>query len=872
MKRILFLFVFISFSSVFASGELTITNSPECESSGVCNYNYALPSWFSINTSYPNDYDIIINVKDPDDNWHGYWETLTQCLNDGKCTAVSGGSVAFSYTHPESGSVYVNIQVEDTWYNDWTAAYMYHDVEINPYSGVNSISDQTLCDNSGLCGIKFSKDFIDELKENGTSTKDIKLNISFGNKGYFRESLNYCIVNRYCVEDTEGNLIFLKYYMLNSADGPIKTDVIHPDLGTIHLEDLASDYQPNLPDQSYKLKFSPQSYTEDGELKHIGPLFLMNNILLLAERDSRSFFDMRTEGFEMDILPGIWFIFADVPVGYSIKDTGWVGDGAAITSVVTQNELKAILPDQIKDYVENFLNLSESEKNFVNISIDYCVSNDPAVNFYDCLIGFLPIAQQKGIPIDEASIRMMRNYEPSKFFAIYKVEVEDNGIGSTHTAELGYESMMPEIFTNASDDTLWGKSEYDLFKNILPQIAVSTIKLCADIGDDGSDDDVFIQFNDTLDGGHTQIAYLDTAKDDWSSNRKECFFINPEVVGVEKVEDIHYLKLAKYPFDISTGEPKTNPGNDMLEIDHLELYVNEEIIYESSANMNYLISDINDDPEANGPQYYMSFDDNAREMFPENFRNYKTKSNETYSVDGEVINIYKSVTPDSFISMDYIKQTIEGVVGSISQTDEAFYDDIPVVGNVHFTMETGEDDVELEYVSEDYYKVKFGLTHKREYLPDLDIYVNADLKIYHVPDDGVVFHQVKLGNFSVTGDRTITNIQNVFRTLLVWANISSLGFALYSEDFWEWNEMAFDDIVGSIDMEEQKLIDGVSEKIMENVSFSEEGMTIVYTDRVRAYQKSLNLLFTCMDKEFYGNAACLGEYPKIVDALKEFLD
>jgi len=45
-------------------------------------------------------------VKDPAGDWHGYWETLTQCINDGKCTNVSSGNIDFSYTHPDDGNPY----------------------------------------------------------------------------------------------------------------------------------------------------------------------------------------------------------------------------------------------------------------------------------------------------------------------------------------------------------------------------------------------------------------------------------------------------------------------------------------------------------------------------------------------------------------------------------------------------------------------------------------------------------------------------------------------------------------------------------------------------------------------------------------------
>ena len=46
------------------------------------------------------------------------------------CTAIASDHVNFTYTHPDSGAVVVNMQVEDYWGGDYAASTFYHDVEL----------------------------------------------------------------------------------------------------------------------------------------------------------------------------------------------------------------------------------------------------------------------------------------------------------------------------------------------------------------------------------------------------------------------------------------------------------------------------------------------------------------------------------------------------------------------------------------------------------------------------------------------------------------------------------------------------------------------------------------------------------------------
>ena len=885
MKSRLFGFIFIifAFSFMFASGQLTITNESECLSTGECHYNYTLPSWFSIDAGYSDDYDVIINVKDPAGDWHGYWETLTQCISDGKCTNVSSGNIDFSYTHPEDGNVYVNIQVDDTWYNDWTAAYMYHDVAIDPYLGVISIGDETFCNDYGLCGITFSNDFIDGLTADGTSTKDIILDIRFGSKGRFKESLNYCIVNKYCKEDDDGNLVFWKYYMLDSFTGEISTTVFHPTLGEIPLQVLPVDVDIDIGDIEYTLKLSPQSYiNDDGEDDHIGPLFLMNNLLMLADSDNRPLLDMRVSGYEKRVTPsdatianGSWFIYADVPIGYQIKtassginlsnaDSGWTGPNSSAISVVTVEEFEIIFPEHVKSYIVSLGFYSAEEITLINGAIDNCVGG--AENIYVCLGGLA-----NSIGLNGGAITGLQDYKPTTFFAIYKIEIPDTPGGLVLEAELEYKSSMPELFEEESGDEIWGKSEYSLFKSVLSVVSIGSVQLCVTIGDDGSDDQIYVQFTDELDDdGHTQIFYLDTANNDWSKNQRECFFINIDDVGLEKkaIKDIEYIKLAKYPFDISTSEPKSNPGNDLVEIDKIELFVNGQRIFESVDNMNFLMSDPDNDPESHGPECSFLISESMRIMYPDLFKDYILTASETKNVKDEIINIYRAITAKDFYSTDYIKQNLESAIGNMSLTDVNFY-----MEGYHFTLETWNDRVRVEYETEDLAEIKFGLTDGRGWKPDLDIYIAADLEIEYIDNA----YSVVLGNYVITGDRTLRNLQRLARFAAVF--LPQITYGLFSafdfiKDAGEFGAMDFDEtfkeMAGKID--EEVFLDKMSDAIVSDMVFASggtsEGIALTYTNQTLAYMDLQNLFFTCLDNEIYGNSSCFSTYPKTIEAIQ----
>ena len=117
--------------NLFASVDsITILNGSECKQTGVCQYRMQFSSWFSINPSYPEDYDYYKNIKDPQNNWYSTNGTLLDCMSSSVCTAIASDHVDFNYTHPDSGDVVVNMQVEDYWGGDYAAATLYHSVEL----------------------------------------------------------------------------------------------------------------------------------------------------------------------------------------------------------------------------------------------------------------------------------------------------------------------------------------------------------------------------------------------------------------------------------------------------------------------------------------------------------------------------------------------------------------------------------------------------------------------------------------------------------------------------------------------------------------------------------------------------------------------
>ncbi|MCK5807588.1 hypothetical protein KAH37_01240 [bacterium] len=171
-KLAVFVATILLVMNLFASVDtITILNGSECEQTGVCHYRMQFSSWFSINPSYPEDYDYYRNIKDPQNNWHSTNGTLLDCMSSGVCTAIASDHVDFNYTHPDSGAVVVNMQVEDYWGGDYAAATLNHSVElftvpdpgfqacitaemdINGYTNINQITTLS-CNSIALTSIE----------------------------------------------------------------------------------------------------------------------------------------------------------------------------------------------------------------------------------------------------------------------------------------------------------------------------------------------------------------------------------------------------------------------------------------------------------------------------------------------------------------------------------------------------------------------------------------------------------------------------------------------------------------------------------------------------------------------------------------------
>ena len=137
--------------NLFASVDtISILNGSECEQTGVCHYRMEFSSWFSINMYNLSDYDFYRNIKDPAGNWHSTPGTLSDCISSGVCTEVESDHVDFVYTHPDSGNVVVNMQVEDSWGGDYAAATLTHSIDL--FSVPDSVFQACITDAMNING------------------------------------------------------------------------------------------------------------------------------------------------------------------------------------------------------------------------------------------------------------------------------------------------------------------------------------------------------------------------------------------------------------------------------------------------------------------------------------------------------------------------------------------------------------------------------------------------------------------------------------------------------------------------------------------------------------------------------------------------
>ena len=240
---------------------ITILNDEECIQTGSCHYRMEFSSWFSINMYNLSDYDFYRNIKDPQGNWHSTPGTLSECLSSGICTEIESDHVDFSYTHPDSGSVVVNMQVEDSWGGDYAAATLYHDVDI--------VIESLVCDENSICS----------FQKNGESDTENILHsaVQSGNTIYVGRENSIALI------DITGAPVFIKKI---SLIGPIHSLVVKNSVlyasnnNSVVAYDISNSANPILTN-TYEL--SPPV----GDILNVGDYFYIptGNAVIVAEID-----------------------------------------------------------------------------------------------------------------------------------------------------------------------------------------------------------------------------------------------------------------------------------------------------------------------------------------------------------------------------------------------------------------------------------------------------------------------------------------------------------------------------------------------------------------------------------------------------------
>ena len=900
-----------------ASGtdNLIILNESECADSGLCHYRFIFAkNYYSFSPSNASLYDIIINVKDPEEEWHNYWQTVSQCVSDGVCDSVDSQYVDFWWKHQISGEEYIAVEIMGN--GDDAYDHLYHDCyvpcgngildsgeecddgNLNDYDGCTAcmkdfyIGNPEECNTDYYCEFVFDAGFIEKMRENGTSDKDIDLSIVFGDGGSFSKSLNYCLKNRFCFEDSEGNVIFRKKYY-NAQTDTVVTETTAPGIGTVgHGEtSTGNEVEPCSGMECFTMApyihLTPQKFSDGENEDYIGSLYVATRLFDLADPNERALNDMREHGwgryFEKN---SKIFIYADVPTGYEIRNFGnenideWVMD-------TEQNPPQAMDADDLKDEVVNEIRVMiyESELLTDNQKIDadnLVTGYSSSETFYDDIVND-PILSLFITDDQEDALIALSEYRSTQFFTLYKITAPSTN--ASLRGEIKYKGTLPEIFDYYIDEgtdeddvaglsgiECWGKTGQDLWPELFRNINVSDLKICIGVGEKGTDDDVYVKFNnndevevDPDEPGlyRPSLFYLDNERNNFGSNYKDCFFIKTDQVAVNKIKDIEFIKLAKYPFDRGNNVPSTNPGDDNLDVEEIQLFVNGLLIFQKTFYPAVRMDDPNSEA---GAVPYINIEEN--EIISDPY--YKLDAfYESINNEGETYNIFDIPDFINEVSGNDLMQSIECSIGHLTEVDKTYHKSSP---GIDLSLEAGHDDVKFDYQDPKLVDVNFGLTDKSWWPFDFDMYVDAEFRIAYEEtldiNNNVIGHHYRLAleNFETSFDGwdgflsfsafTFGWLPNTFATF---------HLANFSKNFLYLANIDFDDEVGEIGTQE---ITTISTNMANDVFFNTENeeitLNIDFTNRVKAGRIIQNIILTCIDDEIEGSSDCLFRFPNSV--------
>ncbi len=892
---------------------LIILNESECSNTGNCHYRFIFATnYYNFTPENASLYDIIINVKDPENNWHNYWKTVETCAIEGICITLDDQYIDFQWDHRISGSQYIAVEV--TGNGDDAYDHIYHTCSVPCGNGVVEgdeecddgnfvdfdgctgcrkdfyIGNPEECETQRYCEFVFSAGFVDKMRENSVSDKEIKIEIGFGDGGSFSKSLNYCLKNRYCFEDAEGNIIFRKKYY-NSQNNPVVTETTAPGIGTVgHGSTSTGSEVPPCSEVECVviapyISLTPQKFTDGENEDYIGSLYVSTRLFDLADENERVLNDMRVHGwgryFEKN---SKIFIYADVPTGYEIRD---FGEGEWIIST-GQNPPQAMDADDLKEEVVNEIrvmiyeneDLNDTQKAYADgLVTTHAVSE----NFYEDVVNdsilsaFITTDQQN-------ALLALSEYRNTQFFTLYKITAPSTT--ESVYGEIKYKGALPEIFdyykdedpevdtSGLSGEECWGKTGQDLWSELFRNINVSDLKICIGVGEKGTDDDVYVKFNNVDDKVEVSpdepgiyrpsLFYLDNEKNNFESNTKDCFFIKTDQVVVYKIKDIEFIKLAKYPFDRGDNIPSTNPGNDDVDVKDLELFVNGVKIFSKTFSPSIKMDDPNDEA---GAVPYVVIEENEIISNPY----YKFGSFfESVNNEGEMYKIFRVSDFLNKVSGTDLMQSIECTIGHLTEVDDTYHKSSP---DIDLSLEAGHDYVTFDYQDPKLVDVNFGLTDKSWWPFDFDMYVVAEFRIAYEEtldiNNNVIGHHYRLAleNFETSFDGWDGFLSfSAFAFGWLPNTFATFHLANFSEKFLYLANIDFNDEVDEIGTQE---ITSISTNLANNVFFNivneEITLNIDFTNRVKAGRIIQSIILTCIDDEIGGSSDCLFRFPNSVN-------
>ncbi len=758
------------------------------------------------------------------------------------------------------------------------------------------IAENELCE-LGVCDLKIKKETINYLMEGGLTEKDVNIQIEFADGGIFEGTLQYCIENRYCYTDDSGDMFVKKAYITvapSSSSSTLAKIWTYSKMVNVTVPISSAGSIITFPKgyQALSLTMKPDSYLSGFLYEYIGTVFANWKLSYLASPDIRPYTDMKAHNWKVEWYENEdYFVMADLPIGYQIKNfensnSGWLGAGAEEMTLLSPFNVKNLYAEELKEAVSSDSQLTQTVKDYWIEEID--IKKQSTINgFYTF---FIDGYKDQRIPFMKKhmfeEMTFLRRYNANSSFAIFKIATT----GTVNT-RLEYQGALP-LFSAKNDEipvekrkgtSAWGKTEKGLFDDLLGEVPVMFMELCLTWGNNGTDDQVYVKVNDNNSNSEDgfmilsddeehlySLFYLDNHKNNHEANSRDCFQISSKDLNISSIDDIEFIKVAKFNYDRDEARPELTVKDDAALLDGIELYVNSVKIFEQK-NINHCLAAENDICSGHSfadPVYLVDHNTlRSNPLWAWQWDDYITgwsgEGEEEQYFEIDLTSIFAG-SATAVLHYDLLEAMLEDTLGHVTTISNSFH--IHTGRDKDLSLAEKSDRVEISQSSSTKADIEFGMTDK-SWNPDLDVNIDADMNIALENEK----YSLNIENLDIDGDG-YEFFYKVFANAL-WAGVTAgtLGFVNFSDFFqllwdfqWGGFNIMFDDMggMGSIST-------GISTDLVSNMQFTQDGLQLTISPSFSAAQEYQLVLMTCMEREIFSYTACFEAYPHTLELIHQ---